>query len=269
MGNAKRRSMAFLRMHPYCCFCGGQTLATTRDHWPSRALFDSRQSPEGYEFPACEACNRLSSQSEAIFVMFCRLVRPMVNGQFDSQTDRLIRALAEQHPELSQSLISRPIEVRRYLREKGLTLNAGTTTHGLGLVNLEHPDIGKAFETYFLKLALALHYKHTASILSQGGGVSLNVWSNADSAKEVPTEAFGPYLKARASLTRQKVDLSGQFVYEWNADTTTGTVSLFWIIFPGAFAALASVAADRQTLVKHLPANSVFPPFSPHPQVPR
>jgi hypothetical protein len=72
LGSKKQKKINFLTKHPVCCFCGGETPATEPDHIPSRVLFDNRQWPEGYEFPACVACNRETRHDEQIVAMLSR-----------------------------------------------------------------------------------------------------------------------------------------------------------------------------------------------------
>lgn len=50
-----------LRVHPYCCFCGGTVPAVSLDHQPARIMFPDRLRPKGLEFPACETCNAQTS----------------------------------------------------------------------------------------------------------------------------------------------------------------------------------------------------------------
>src|SRR5258708_31634045 len=74
MGMSKLKRAQFFSAHPWCCFCGGSAPATTEDHIPSRAIFDSSNWPEGYSFPACDACNGLTRFDEIIIAMLSRIL---------------------------------------------------------------------------------------------------------------------------------------------------------------------------------------------------
>jgi hypothetical protein len=61
MGMAKNLREEFFTKNPWCIFCGGTVAATTVEHCPPRAMFDNKEWPEGYAFPACASCNGGSS----------------------------------------------------------------------------------------------------------------------------------------------------------------------------------------------------------------
>jgi hypothetical protein len=64
LGNKTRRRLNLLDRQPLCIFCGGAAPASTGDHQPARSFFDAKHAPEGYEFPACEPCNKKSRRPE-------------------------------------------------------------------------------------------------------------------------------------------------------------------------------------------------------------
>jgi hypothetical protein len=69
MGAATRHRQAFLRNHKTCAFCGGGAPSSTIEHCPPRSMFQHRQWPEGFEFPACQACNKGSSDHDLVIAM--------------------------------------------------------------------------------------------------------------------------------------------------------------------------------------------------------
>jgi hypothetical protein len=73
LGEKKRRQLDLLDREPLCIFCGGAVPASTGDHQPARALFDAKHAPEGYEFPACEPCNKKSKDHEHVLTTLVRL----------------------------------------------------------------------------------------------------------------------------------------------------------------------------------------------------
>ena len=64
MGKKSVKLKRFLTNNPLCCFCGGDTEATTMDHIPPRSFFLDRKHPKGLEFPACKHCNNSTSGVE-------------------------------------------------------------------------------------------------------------------------------------------------------------------------------------------------------------
>src|SRR5260370_39068705 len=72
LGKRKRKRLDLLDGDTLCCFCG-EGPAATEDHQPARALFDRREWPEGYAFPACEPCNKASKHYENVMTVLVRL----------------------------------------------------------------------------------------------------------------------------------------------------------------------------------------------------
>ena len=73
MGEKKNRRETFLLAHPVCVFCGGGAKATTKEHCPPRSMFQGRQWPEGFEFPACDSCNHGTSDQDLLVAMLARM----------------------------------------------------------------------------------------------------------------------------------------------------------------------------------------------------
>src|SRR5215213_5524056 len=100
MGQGRERLLKFLQQHPFCCFCGGSTFATTRDHVPSRGMFAGRIWPEGYEFPACYDCNHGTQRDDAI-VAVCSRIHSGNRDQTPQEKEewrKQLRAFNERHP---------------------------------------------------------------------------------------------------------------------------------------------------------------------------
>jgi hypothetical protein len=94
MSESKRkmsRQRKLLIEHPDCYFCGGIGRATTIDHVPPRACFPRGYAPEGFEFPACQECNKGADKDDQIFGLYSMLL------DFDesktSQQDHIKRLL--------------------------------------------------------------------------------------------------------------------------------------------------------------------------------
>src|SRR6476661_4761778 len=102
MGEVSRRrriTARKLEAHPFCCFCGGRTPATTIDHVPARIMFPDRRRPAGLEVPACVPCNEGTRLHETIAVVFSRISvfddPPIVN---QAEFARICRAARNASP---------------------------------------------------------------------------------------------------------------------------------------------------------------------------
>ena len=130
MGRRKVKKEVFLKNHPVCCFCGGDQLATEEDHIPSRAIFDHRQWPEGYVFPACSSCNRRSRHSENIVNLLSRLHPGEESDVVQKDTDRAIHAVDYNYPGLLQEMLPSTRDarnaVKKYQRRSLLVLRIKT-----------------------------------------------------------------------------------------------------------------------------------------------
>ncbi|MCA1457697.1 hypothetical protein I6F35_31675 [Bradyrhizobium sp. BRP22] len=167
MGDKKRRKQAFLAPHPVCCFCGGSTPASTEDHVPARGIFDARQWPEGYSFPACEPCNGLTRHDEKIVAMLARLLN------FDDNTTELqnfetrrpMDAVRQAFPGAFRAMRLRPNEVGSFLKRTGRSRDGYETLGDIPVISIGQPDFMQALRSFATKLFCALHYKHTGRIV--------------------------------------------------------------------------------------------------------
>jgi hypothetical protein len=93
----------FLAANPYCYFCDGQNLATTVDHVPPRACFPDGYAPEGFEFPACKACNQDANKQDHVFGLYAMLVdfdeSKMRQPKYLAKISKLKRGIQNNYPE--------------------------------------------------------------------------------------------------------------------------------------------------------------------------
>jgi hypothetical protein len=76
MGQAKLKRQAHaavLADHSGCIYCAGTNAATTIEHMPPISVFEGRQRPKGFEFPACGPCNNGTSLSDLVAAMLARI----------------------------------------------------------------------------------------------------------------------------------------------------------------------------------------------------
>jgi hypothetical protein len=119
MGSRTAYRSRFFAEHPRCCFCGGAAIATTIDHVPSRAVFDGPVWPEGYDFPACDACNAVTANAELLVALISKMHAHIEEGQLD----RLMSGVRNNFPEVYRSFLQLgAAQKKRIVKEHGLEL---------------------------------------------------------------------------------------------------------------------------------------------------
>jgi hypothetical protein len=167
MGQAKikrRLTQRILSEHKFCCFCGGQTSATTVDHVPAKSIFWGRRRPEGLELPACKACNegtRKLDQAAGLFARFRTGDEPLRRQfEFYQIAKQVSRDFPGWHTEMNPSAAQRHDFRRRFGRIDGMPANFG-------------PLSEDAVYTLGAKLGFALHYTVSGRIVPPNGLVSV------------------------------------------------------------------------------------------------
>lgn len=215
---ARLNRTAFLKKQPYCIFCGGQQIATTKEHCPPRAFFQHKWWPEGFEFPACEACNNGTGDDDAVVALLGRM-DPFHNaGNEDGRVVGLMHNVNKQHPNLlSEMLNMSAAESRRAARSLGIKPPPGLTYQQTGIVNVtEHMDT--AVQTLAGKLSKAIYYLETGQIFPIEGQIQFHWFTNTDLFKSGPPpvlEAFKHIEVPVPRLVRNRKNLSDQFDYRY------------------------------------------------------
>jgi hypothetical protein len=147
----------FLRRHPHCCFCGGQTAAATIDHQPARIIFPDKRRPKGLEFPACAICNRQTSADEALLAFVCRFAGSRrTNAARDfHRLKNIVGSINQSFPGLLQRMHGQ----RLWAKERGVWVR-------IGAIDVNQPEVNEGLCRIAAKLALAIYYErrlHPAS----------------------------------------------------------------------------------------------------------
>lgn len=242
MGRGRDHKRRFLAAHPYCCFCGGMAATEGPDHVPSRALFDGRQWPEGFEFPACFECNQASRFDEQIVAMLSRIhsaTEPTDRDLLEVQES--IRAVAANDPEVLREMKMTPAQYER--AATSYRLDRYRFPDGELPILAVGPRIHAAIENVARKLFCALFYKHTSRILPVTGGIAYRWFTNMQiEADHIPRE-LDPLLKNFPVLQRANTKLDDQFFYRWvTADEKS--IAVFLAFFRRSFAILGFVSDD-------------------------
>ncbi len=195
--------------HPFCCFCGGTTPATTLDHVPSKSCFPDGLCPEGFEFPACKACNHGTKRDDQIFgsyVMLLDFDRSSLDQNFARKLIRLRDGIANNYPE---------------------ALPDASTAHlicKIGGVDTPRP-IAVAVRTRVAfrdaalrmgrKLAHALYYRELGKPLSKQHRLATGLYQAQDSRAAALTQFFANLLPDQTIASRANVRNYGQrFAYK-------------------------------------------------------
>jgi len=234
LGQRNQKREAFFQRHPMCCFCGGTTLATTIDHVPQRAMFDNKIWPEGYEFPACDDCNQRTANDEQLVAMLAK-VRPAYES--DAVTEDLMKratAVRNNHREIFDSFgLLGAAETKRLVRDRGISVPAGMVPSEVPILSLRHPAIAAVMDAFAAKLLMALHYRHTGTILPESGIITYRWYTNADTRPEALDQVL-KVLKGNPELRRQTTSLKEQFDYRFAVESNMNTAG-FLVEFATAF----------------------------------
>jgi hypothetical protein len=254
------RRSPFLELHPFCCFCGGRTAATTEDHQPARAFFDGRHWPEGYNFPSCVRCNDVSRKHENVFAVLVRM-GPGFDGSKlqEAEFRKYLDAASNNFPNLIHKMTTN--EKRGFYRSEGLKLAPGQTFYELPMAGVNAQLVTDAAYVILTKLFCALHYKHAGSILPAEGRIFIRWITNGYIHRGVGFAEFVELLKSRPKLVRSKIDLTKQFDYVYLADPD-GSFSAFFCFFRTFFIGYGLVFADPAMAADDFDPEEMRSPFN-------
>lgn len=216
MGTGTRHKQKFLASNPFCAFCGGGAQSSTIEHCPPRAMFQHRQWPEGFEFPACEACNHGSSDDDLVVAMLARMDPFEEKGNRDGKLEGLMFATNKQRPGLFEKMMPSAAEARRNNRKLGITPALGQTHQEAGGVKIPE-EFHVAVCTLARKLAKGVYYRETGKVFPLSGCLLLNWFTNADLLREGKYIIFDLLKEVDGNIPpvrRAGVFLNDQFEYK-------------------------------------------------------
>lgn len=239
-----QKRQQFFTENPICCFCGGVTRSLEIDHVPGRVFFRDRQWPEGYVFPASIECNRATREEEKKVALLARL-NSNDNNLDAADLEKLARDIAKYDADFMSSIqVARPVDVRQFLRRKGIAKPNGSALSDLSMIKLG-PLVDQAVRKFGRKLVLALWYKHVGKILPRTGGIRISWKTNA--SLDFDDETLENTLAALPGLpimSRNSQHLGDQFVYRYGfSNDNNGAAFLVW--FRQSFGMLCLVAVDK------------------------
>ncbi|MDA9425667.1 MULTISPECIES: hypothetical protein [Bradyrhizobium] len=256
MGQAKQRAQSILNSSRDCIFCGGRARATTVDHQPARALFDRRDWPEGYAFPACEPCNRASKDAEHKLALLVRIDTKYSDDPVRRrEVQKYLVGMRNNFPGLLKPFSAN--EKRKFLKSEGIKRPLGAALVDMHVAGIQAEAAEELFDTTMTKLLKALHWKHTGNIVRYDEGVKADWYTNAyfDVFRNSDEEEFYMGLPARPPIVRSGRDLSDQFVYRYGKDAG-GELSAYLLIFRRSLI-VTGIVAQSDELVQEIRSHKI------------
>ena len=258
--NKKEQRKKFLKEHPICCFCGGQTIAEEPDHIPSRALFDDRQWPEGYIFPACINCNRITRNDEQVVAMISRMFPNPKTTDERKQLEKTIISLKNYSLETFKELGEVSVrDKRNAVKKYNLQVPDSMAKGELPLLRVDGPLVNRSITNFGRKLFLALYYRHAEKILSDKAGIGLKWYSNLQIENDILPKELAYLTNKIPNIIRCKQDLKDQFFYRYDL-TECKNEGMFLAFFRKSFAILGYINTDISNFDK-FENEIIVPPF--------
>lgn len=198
-----------LTEHPFCCFCGGNVAATTLDHVPPKACFPDGFWPEGFEFPACENCNRGTKRDDQIFGFYAMLLDFNEANRSKACTARLNKlreGIANNYPEaLPNTWNARP----------SYTVGSLVTPSPIAVATSTPAAFRDAAASIGRKLTHALFYRERRKTLSVQHQFTTGCYQIQNSATKTLTEFLAKLLPDPTTGSRSNIKRYGElFAYK-------------------------------------------------------
>ena len=221
-------------------------------------MFRERKWPEGYEFPACAACQSASSKDEMLVAFLSRMNPNVEDPKELAAFEDLIRSIENNFPGIHASLRISANRKRAWAEKRGQNLD-GLAAGELPLVSLEDPRFEAAVTAFAAKLFPALYYLHTGRIVPHSGGARFRWWTNAQDLSALNTPELQQILSHFPELKRARTPLEDQFSYRFAAPVDNPNLYAFLVTFNRSFVMMGMVAADLARLPEHAKAITVEP----------
>jgi hypothetical protein len=178
---------------------------------------------------------------------------PATDGERDEMQQR-VRAVARNFPEILREMTPTARQLRNARKKYGIsTAGPMGSLRDLPVLSLRGEKLNRAVSQFARKLALALFYKHTGSILPIGGRIAIRWYSNLQiHADEIPRE-LAAVLNQFPPLVRNNTSLGDQFFYRIGVPDSGGMLA-FLALFRESFGIFGFVTADasKMNLPEHV-----------------
>jgi hypothetical protein len=181
-------------------------------------MFQHRQWPEGFEFPACAACNHGSDDHDLLVAMLARMDPLEEKGDLDGRLEGLMKAVHRQYPRLFPKMALSANEARRRNRELGLERAPGQTHQERGAVRVTE-EFDDAVRVLATKLAKGVYYRETGRVFPYDGALLFRWFTNVELVRDGEYEVFRKLSGIAGGipkLQRSQKLLNDQFEYKWS-----------------------------------------------------
>lgn len=249
MGASKRRRAAFFKANPMCIFCGGAVQAETIEHCPPRAMFQNREWPVGFEFPACHQCNAGTANDDLLIALLARMDPLTDRGNEDGSLAGLMKNANKQFPSMFNNMMYTASAARRVNRKYGIVPSPGQTHQEAGGIRVTD-EMDRAVQTLAAKLAKGVFYQATGSIFPSDGRLILNWFTNVEALKNGKYPVF-EILRGLVGIAppvlRSRKLLNDQFEYKYSL-SEEGNLFVLQAKFAHAFGLVVIGAQQAEQL---------------------
>jgi len=247
MGDAQRRRRRLIDEHPWCCFCGGSTPASSVDHVPPRTCFKGRAGPEGFEFPACSHCQTASRLDEMAVAFYVQALDSNPDNFDEAAVNKAITGIANNLPHLLPNPYLSGARKRAFYRELGLAKPTNRLARELPVIQI-HPDLHDRINRYARKLACALFYREQKRIASPDHHVMAHWGQAADPRFREMAQAWMDMTPMIDVGKRTNLDFGDRFAYRYNRCSDPDVFASF--VGFGLGIHLLVLVADEETTAK-------------------
>jgi len=245
----------FLADHPLCCYCGGGTAATTRDHLPAKALFDGKHRPNSLVCPSCETCQKLSKKHELVAAMVARIYPDPANRLQGREVNKFIRQAGKAVTGLLEEMRPTADQLATFAEIRHAEPAAA------GVLSFRGPLLNESMQLFGVKLTCGLYYEHARRIICPDEAISVRVYTNVDAIqRKLPAELLR-FMGEGVTLRQGKWSVVDQFFYKHTIGDVLTQAAMF-SAFRRSFAILGLVWGD----VSNLPDERGLPTYSPSPE---
>lgn len=212
------RKQRFLRNHPICCFCGGNTSTQTWDHVPPKACFPKGYWPETFEFPACDSCNSATREHDAVFAYHSMLMDYISGNLSINDAQRIHQGITNNYPDSLPKMKLSANEVRRALKHAKISRPEGVPLKEIPVV-LITTEAKDSIITAGRKLACALHYRETGVIIPRDYDLWISWHQTQNPHLSDVTHYLEQALPSFTRATRRTIKEYGNRFCYWSGET--------------------------------------------------
>ena len=242
----------FLKKHPICCFCGGNTPATTRDHVPAKGLFDGKHRPDQLVFPSCKPCQEASKKHELVAAMMARIYPDARTRSADKEVPKYLRRVSKAVPGLLEEMQPSPTQQARFKEIRNKEPGAA------GVLSARGPLLNRSLELFGVKLTAALCYQHVGRIVGLDEAISVRIYTNVDAILGKLPQTILDLMGEPVTLMQGQWSVPNQFWYQY-AITASRAQAVFFAAFRRSFAILGVVWEH----VSNVPPGEGLPTYTP------